>query len=103
MESLTRDEFVTVITNIQRSIGYQDDLNKLMKKNDVYGVIYQPNCVDDTLRLLNKHLGKENYKYVHYFINEADFGKKTDRYPMNDNGVERTFHDADELWKFIIS
>lgn len=74
---IKKDEFVKIIEDIQKSDMYAEKLNSFFKKEKIDGYIYQPNCVDTSLRLL--HLLLEEYDksdLIETFCVDLDFGKK---------------------------
>lgn len=75
--TLSKEEFVAIINNVEAVCRYQEGLNNYFMKSGVEGYIFQPDCSADVLRLLHvmyKEADKD--EWISYFCFELDFGKK---------------------------
>ncbi|MCI8454876.1 MAG: hypothetical protein HFE84_09730 [Lachnospiraceae bacterium] len=74
---IDKELFTEVIEDAKKSDDYQKWLNKQLKKNGVDGYIFQPNCVDDVIKLLHACFGEADAKdVISYFCFELDYGRK---------------------------
>lgn len=76
-EIITKEYFNEIMTNIYNVCNYQNGLNNYFSRNGADGYIYQPDCVDTTIKLLH-NIFKERDKdeWISYFCFELDFGEK---------------------------
>lgn len=76
-EIITKEYFFEIMENIKNTYKYQEGLNDYFSKNGVDGYIYQPDCVDTTMKLLHNIFGeKDTDEWISYFCFELDFGRK---------------------------
>ena len=76
-EIITKDFFVEIMESVKKTYKYQEGLNDYFSKNGVDGYIYQPDCIDTTIKILHKIFEKKDVdEWISYFCFELDFGKK---------------------------
>lgn len=74
---ITREYFNEIMESIKKTYKYQEGLNNYFSKNGVDGYIYQPDCIDTTMKLLHKLFKEKDInEWISYFCFELDFGKK---------------------------
>lgn len=74
---ITKDFFVEIMESVKKTYKYQEGLNDYFSKNGVDGYIYQPDCIDTTIKILHKIFGEKDVdEWISYFCFELDFGKK---------------------------
>lgn len=74
---INEEAFVEIMNDVQKAYDYEEGLNNFLKKHDVDGYIYQPDCVGTTLRLLHLMFeDKDIDEWISYFCFELDFGRK---------------------------
>lgn len=76
-EIITRELFNEIMEEIHQTYKYQEGLNDYFSKNGVDGYIYQPDCIDTTIKILHRLFGEKDVnEWISYFCFELDFGKK---------------------------
>ena len=76
-ETITRDFFIEIMKNVQKTYKYQEGLNDYFAKNGADGYVYQPDCIDTTIKILHKLFSeKDMNEWISYFCFELDFVKK---------------------------
>lgn len=76
-EVITKEYFNEIMENIKNTYKYQEGLNDYFSKNGADGYIYQPDCVDTTMKLLHNIFGEKDIdEWISYFCFELDFGRK---------------------------
>ena len=76
-EIITREYFNEIMENIKNTYKYQEGLNDYFSKNGVDGYIYQPDCIDTTMKLLHNIFGEKDInEWISYFCFELDFGRR---------------------------
>lgn len=74
---ITKEYFNEIMSDIKNTYKYQEGLNDYFSKNGADGYIYQPDCVDTTMKLLhNIFKEKDADEWISYFCFELDFGRK---------------------------
>ena len=76
-EIITKEYFNEIMQSIKNTYKYQEGLNDYFSKSGVDGYIYQPDCVDTTMKILHKLVGEKDInEWISYFCFELDFGRK---------------------------
>ena len=76
-EIITKEYFNEIMENIKNTYKYQEGLNDYFSKNGADGYIYQPDCIDTTMKLLHNIFGEKDIdEWISYFCFELDFGRK---------------------------
>ncbi len=74
---ITKEYFNEIMESVKNTCKYQEGLNNYFSKNGVDGYIYQPDCVDTTIKLLHNIFGEKDIdEWISYFCFELDFGRK---------------------------
>lgn len=74
---ITKEYFNEIMENVKNTYKYQEGLNNYFSKSGVDGYIYQPDCVDTTIKLLHNIFAEKDVdEWISYFCFELDFGKK---------------------------
>ena len=63
---ITKEYFNEIMESVKNTYKYQEGLNDYFSKNGVDGYIYQPDCVDTTMKLLQPML--ERYITLNRFV-----------------------------------
>ena len=70
-EIITKEYFNEIMENVKNTCKYQEGLNDYFSKNGVDGYIYQPDCVDTTMKLLHNIFGEKDIdEWISYFCFE---------------------------------
>lgn len=103
MIMITKEEFVTVMKEIEYCHRYSDKLNNFFHQNNVDGYLFQPDCTETALRLL--HLIFKNAdvdEWISYFCYELDFGKKWKEGMVKDkDGADIKLQTAEDLYNLL--
>ena len=79
---ITKDTFLNAIRDAQTAYDYTDELNDLFEKYHVDGVLFQPNCVDAMITVLEEGLGLERDQNgntaLSTFCYEENFGRSSE-------------------------
>lgn len=76
-EIVTKEYFNEIMESVKNAYKYQEGLNDYFSKNGADGYIYQPDCVDTTMKLLHKIFEEKDIdEWISYFCFELDFGRK---------------------------
>lgn len=91
------------MTEVQKTYDYQEGLNNYLRKQDVDGYIYQPDCVCSTLKLLHHIFGeKDRNEWISYFCFELNFGRKyKEGLVTDDNGNNISLETFDDLYTLL--
>lgn len=101
---LSKDEFVDVINDVEKSIGYQNGLNSYFRKNEVDGYILQPDCVATVLRLLHIIFDKSDKdNLIERFCLELEFGRKWKSGVItNKDGISIELKSTEDLYDYLL-
>lgn len=101
---ITQELFTEVIEDAKKSDDYQVWLNKQLKKNGVEGYIFQPNCVDDVIKLLHVCFGEADAKdAISYFCLELDYGRKWKPGIWLESGTDVELSTPAHLYSYLAS
>lgn len=100
---ITKEYFNEIMRDIQSTYEYQEGLNDYFSKNGVDGHIYQPDCVDTTMKLLHRLFGeKDANEWISYFCFELDFGRKYKNNIVKDeHGKDIPLATFDDLYNLL--
>ena len=100
---ITKEYFNEIMENIENSYKYQEGLNDYFSKNGADGYIYQPDCMDTTIKLLHNIFSeKDKNEWISYFCFELDFGKKyKDGIIKDEFGKNIPLATYDDLYKLL--
>ena len=73
---ISEKKFCKIISKIQNTWEYQGKLNDFFRNNGVDGYLFQPDCMDQVIELLEYIFHDEEDNWISYFIFELDFGRK---------------------------
>lgn len=74
---ISKEYFNEIMENVKNTYKYQEGLNDYFSKNGADGYIYQPDCIDTTMKLLHNIFGEKDInEWISYFCFELDFGRK---------------------------
>ena len=59
-EIITKEYFNEIMENVKNTYKYQEGLNDYFSKNGADGYIYQPDCIDTTIKLLHNIFGEKD-------------------------------------------
>ena len=77
MTQISKEDFIMIITDLQKAFDYQKGLNRYFKNHDVDGYIYQPDCSCSVFKLLHIMFGEaDNENWITKFCFDFDFGRK---------------------------
>lgn len=73
---ISKDEFISIIDDIKNIDEYHSALNKVFRKHNVDGYIFQPDGTASIVKLLHFIFGdKDNENYISKFVFDYNFGK----------------------------
>ena len=99
---LSKNEFVKIMTAIQRVMNYSNELNDVFDKYDC-SVLFQPDCIDQTIDLLEFIFHDEKTNWISNWIFELDFGKDyTNSDIEGENGEIVVLNTVDDLYDFLV-
>lgn len=100
---ISKEYFNEIMESVESTYKYQEGLNDYFSKNGVDGYIYQPDCVDTTMKLLHNIFGeKDKNEWISYFCFELDFGKKYKKGSIKDEfGKDITLATFDDLYTLL--
>ena len=109
MAILSKEGFVKVINELEKQVRFEESLEELY--NNFGGEApWNPNgrLLDETIHTLNVMFDlEETLTYgsdIDYFVYELDFGQNPDDLHIEDeDGNEITWHNAEELYDYIIA
>jgi hypothetical protein len=74
---INKQDFINVIADIEKVYRYHENVNDFLRKNNVEGYIFQPDCSSTVIMLLHIMFGENDKNdWINYFCNEIDFGHK---------------------------
>lgn len=102
---ITKELFIESIESVRQSDDYQVWLNKQLRNNGAEGYLFQPNCVDALIRLLNFCLKEyDSDDIISYFCFELEFGRKwKPGMVIDENGNDVELSSSEHLYDYIIS
>lgn len=106
---LSKEEFVSIINQLEQEEIIQDNLNKTMNKlnPDFYNQFYPLDKSHDTiLKLLSKIFDLEEYDYgtdIDYYIYELEYGKRAEEFKFDDLGKTWVLNSPEILYDYIIA
>lgn len=99
---ISKDDFVSIIYDLQKTNDYQRGLNRYFKNHDVDGYIYQPDCSCSVIKLLHMIFGKKDIdEWISYFCFDLNFGKKWTPGSINRNGKDIKLENASDLYDLL--
>lgn len=102
---LSRETFVKAINEIKRAWDYQEDLNKFFSAHKADGYIYQPDCADVLIMVIEDAMGLERdadgMTDVSWFVYEMDFGRNFKMGDLVVDGKEVDVSDAEKLYDYV--
>lgn len=102
---ITSEEFASYLSEIQKAMSYQRDLNKLYDKYQIGICDDNPDCVPSLIQLLNKvmHVSSQD-RYIERFCYDTNFGKKqVDDIFYDINMKPIVIETADDLYHLLLS
>ena len=100
---IAKEAFIEAIENVKKVCQYNTDLNKFFQKNGADGFLYQPDCVETTLKLLAMISHDDGVNgWIHYFCFELDFGRKWKSGMATDaDGMDIKLETAEDLYNYL--
>lgn len=71
---LSKEIFVQIIEDVKKKCDYQYELNDFYKSHGADGYIFQPDCSESVLLLL-ENIFDDKDNWISYFCFELDFGR----------------------------
>ena len=71
---LSKEVFINVIEDVKRKCDYQSELNDFFRNHGADGYIFQPDCSESALLLL-EHIFSDEDGWISYYCFELDFGR----------------------------
>jgi len=100
--TMTKEDFISIIEDLQISHDYQIGLNRFFKKNNVDGYIFQPDCSCSVIKLLHMIFGeKDADEWIESFCFDFDFGRKYKDSIKTKAGHVVPFSTADDLYNML--
>ena len=105
---LTKETFVKAMNELIRARNYQEDLNNFFESHCSDGYIYQPDCSDSLVSVLeeamNQKPGEDGLTDIAYFCYELEYGRKyKDGCYKNDKGEDVDISTPELLYDYIVS
>lgn len=102
---LDKKDFVDAINEVRNTNKYHEELNSFLSKHGVEGYIFQPDCVDVTLRLLHIIFGKaDRDNWIEYFCFDLNFGKKWEPgFVTQKDGTDIKLETPEDLYDYLVS
>ena len=103
---MSKELFLKAINEVQKAWDYQEGLNDYFRNSGVDGYVFQPDCGDVTVELLEAAMGLDvdettGYTVVSLFCYEYEFGRKFKMGDFVDGGVEVDLSTAENLWEYL--
>lgn len=101
---LSKEVFVEVINGVKDKFDYQVELNDFYRKHGADGYIFQPDCAEEVLMLLEYIFGDDEDHMISYFCCELDFGRDWKPGDVEDaNGREIKMGTPEDLYDFLVN
>lgn len=101
---ISEKKFCRIMSKIRNSWEYQDKLNDFFRNNDVDGYLFQPDCIDQAIELLEYIFHDDKNKWISYFIFELEFGKKYKHgMIIGADGTDIELSSPSQLYDFLIN
>jgi hypothetical protein len=106
---LSKETFCDAVRELQRAWDYQEGLNEYFSNNGVDGYVYQPDCSETLIRVIEESMGlpidDEIGSDLAYFCWELDFGRKFKPGDVttvkNGKEINEDFSCAESLYDFL--
>lgn len=102
---ITKDDFLRYMEDLEKTVSYQKDLNKLFDRHNIEGYLCRPDCSASLIRILNQVMHVEQQDdYITKFVFESNFGKiKNDKMIYIDkNRKQRKIENAEQLYNLLV-
>ena len=100
---LDKKDFCRYMKGIQDVYDYHDDLNDFFGSHRIDGYLFQPDCMDVALSLL-EFIFNDKDQWISYWIYELDFGRDyRDGSVTYASGEAIPMKTAEELYDFLIN
>ncbi len=101
---LSKEIFIKVIEDVKEKYDYQNELNTFYKSHGADGYIFQPDCAESVLLLLEYLFNDDEDHMISYFCYELDFGRSWKPGDVEDpNGQEIKMETPEDLYNFLVS
>ena len=103
---ISKDTFVKAMNEVRRAYDYQEGLNDYLSANGSDGFIYQPDCSEALVAVLEEAMdvpinNEDCGSDISYFCWEIDFGRKFKMGDVKVNGVDVDFSTAEKLYDYL--
>lgn len=100
---ITKEDFKSIMSEVEKTIHYHKNLNDFFRKNNVDGYIYQPDSTTSTLRLLHLIFGDtDKDEWISRFCFDLNFGKKWKPEMIVDkDGTDIKLETVDDLYEIL--
>lgn len=98
---ISKEEFKKTIENMKSCDAYQDGLNKYFRKNNVDGYLYQPDCIEDVVFLLEEMFNDKKH-LINIFCFDLEYGKLNKGIGKTEDGEEVSLSTVDELYDLLV-
>ncbi|MCD7996390.1 MAG: hypothetical protein LUH21_04065 [Clostridiales bacterium] len=102
---MNRELFIEIISDIQKTYDYQENLNSFLHEHGVEGYLFQPDCIPSTIKLLHVIFKVEDKdEWISYFCFELNFGRKWKSGMVKDeNGKDILMDSPGALYDFLLT
>lgn len=102
---ISREDFTSIMEDLQSVNDYTNALNDCFRKHDVDGYLFQPDCTCSTIKLLHLMFGKaDEAEWIEYFVFDMDFGRKYKDGAVTDGkGKNIKLASIDDLYNLLTS
>lgn len=100
---ISKEDFVSIMDDLQKTNDYQRGLNRYFKNNDVDGYIYQPDCSCSVIKLLHMIFSDADFnEWISYFCFELDFGRKwKPKIITEKDGTDIKLETSEDLYNYL--
>lgn len=103
---ISKELFCEAVRELQRAWDYQEGLNDYFKDNGVDGYVFQPDCSDVLIKVLEEAMNLEINDQIgsdlSYFCYELDFGRKFKPGDVTENGKDVDFSTPESLYDYLM-
>lgn len=99
---LSKEVFINVIEDVKRKCDYQSELNDFFRNHGADGYIFQPDCSETVLLLLENIFSDDVDHMISYYCFELDFGRNWKPGTVTDpDGKDIKMETPEDLYAFL--
>lgn len=98
---ISKEDFVSYMNDIKAVNDYQKDLNDLFNKHNIEGYLFQPDCIDTAVKLLELVM-EDSDGWISYYCWDLDFGRcYEDGMILDESGCNIKLKTIDDLYRIL--